>query len=89
MHNKESKYTRFLRPIGSTLFSCCNCGKHLRREDLAVDCADCGAVFCEDCVKSGALDEHICEDDDEERNEEGGCSQPPSSQKEKENGQKN
>ena len=54
MHNKESKYTRFLRPIGSTLFSCCNCGKHLRREDLAVDCADCGA-----------LDEHICEDDDE------------------------
>lgn len=65
MHNKESKYTRFLRPIGSTLFSCYNCGKHLSREDLAVDCADCGAVFCEDCVKSGALDEHICEDDDE------------------------
>lgn len=65
MPNKESKYTRFLRPIGSTLFSCCNSGKHLRREDLAVDCADCGAVFCEDCVKNGALDEHICEEDDE------------------------
>ena len=33
MPNKESKYTRFLRPIGSTLFSCYNCGKHLSRED--------------------------------------------------------
>ena len=65
MHNKESKYTRFLRPIGSTLFSCCNCGKHLRRDDFAVDCGEWGAGLWEVGVKTGALDEHICEEDDE------------------------
>lgn len=56
-------YEKYLRPIGTELFSCDHCGKPLHREDLFVDCADCGAIFCENCVKSGALNEHICEED--------------------------
>ena len=57
-------YTKYLKPIGSDLFSCNCCGKQLHREDKVADCADCGAIFCEACVKAGALNDHVCENKD-------------------------
>ena len=58
-------HTKNLKPIGTNGFSCDHCGKPLRVDDLALCCPDCGAVFCEDCVKDGAFETHSCEIDDD------------------------
>jgi hypothetical protein len=43
--------------------SCCGCAIPVGA--LFLDCADCGAIFCEDCVNDGSFDNHCCEDDEE------------------------
>lgn len=57
-------YEQFLKPINSRMFSCNGCFAQLIPTDLAIDCADCGAVYCEKCVRNGTMDDHICEDDE-------------------------
>ena len=56
-------YTKFLKPIGSGLFSCSCCGTSLKENELVVACADCGAIFCEQCVRNGEVNNHECEDE--------------------------
>lgn len=53
-----------LRPIGSNFYSCANCGKSLTVECKVLDCADCGAIFCEQCVRDGSFESHQCSEDD-------------------------
>lgn len=55
-------YTKYLKPIKSKMFSCYCCGKSLKENDLVVDCADCGAIFCEECVRNGEMNNHKCEE---------------------------
>ena len=38
-------------------YACAECGS----EEIATECADCGACLCADCI-----DDHICEDESEE-----------------------
>lgn len=57
-------YTKFLRPIGSKFYSCSCCGKGLKEDDLVVDCADCGAIYCEECVRNGEMSVHLCDEGD-------------------------
>ena len=59
-------YTKNLTKIGMNGFSCSECGKELKPSDKVCACADCGAIFCEDCVRAGRLENHECEPDDEE-----------------------
>ena len=54
-------YTKYLRPIRSRFYSCVCCGKNLKEDDLAVDCADCGAIYCEECVRNGEMNNHECD----------------------------
>lgn len=54
---------RHMLPIPCNGFGCNECGLILKKGDLACICADCGAVFCERCVKNDALDAHCCEAD--------------------------
>jgi hypothetical protein len=46
------------------MYSCSCCGKPLQEDDLVVDCADCGAIFCEECVRNGKVKSHECDDGD-------------------------
>lgn len=57
-------YTKYLAPIGNRFYSCSCCGKHLKENDLGLDCADCGAIFCEECVRNGEVEGHECENDE-------------------------
>ena len=57
-------YTKYLSRIGSRFYSCVCCGKSLKEDDLVVACADCGAIFCEKCVRDGEVENHECDDDD-------------------------
>ena len=59
-------YTKYLKPIKSRMFNCSFCGKSLKETDLVIDCADCGAIFCEDCVRNGEIEAHECEEDFED-----------------------
>lgn len=55
----------FLEPIGRGGYGCAMCGHSLRATDKAIDCADCGAIICESCVRSGAFpSEHICDEEE-------------------------
>lgn len=56
-------YTKCLSPIRCNGFSCSCCGKLLQPADLIVSCADCGVIFCEECVRNGEVNNHECEDD--------------------------
>lgn len=57
-------YTKYLRHMGNRFYSCSCCGKHLTEKDLGLDCADCGAIFCEECVRNGEVENHVCDDGD-------------------------
>lgn len=59
-------YAKFLSPIRCNGFSCTCCGRPLKVDDLMVSCADCGAIFCEECVRNGEVENHECDDDFEE-----------------------
>lgn len=50
------------KPMGHTIYSCCECGTSLSGKKT-LDCADCGGLFCEACVRNGSMGSHICEDD--------------------------
>ena len=63
-------FAKDLSPIGHGGFGCAHCGTSLKATDLALDCPDCAAIFCETCVRNGTFENHRCEDydwgDDEE-----------------------
>lgn len=42
-------------------WNCSVCGKPVTEEEMEV-CADCGAIFCAECVDAGEFDDHECED---------------------------
>lgn len=51
---------------------CAHCGTTIKPGDKYADCADCGAIFCENCVRDGTYEHHDCEDydwDDEDDEE--------------------
>lgn len=50
-------------------FSCYECGKPIRIGEHMIDCADCGAVFCEKCTKEGGFANHTCDLDEFDFNE--------------------
>ena len=51
-----------MKKIGAYGFSCAECGEDLKPDDRVEVCADCGAIFCEQCVKNGALANHECDE---------------------------
>ena len=57
-------YTVDLYPIMHHGFECANCGKPLKPGDPHLDCPDCAAIFCEDCVRDGTFENHRCDDYD-------------------------
>lgn len=59
-------YTKMLIPLRAKGCACANCGRSLRPTDLIADCADCGAIFCKQCVEDGSIQNHHCEEDEEE-----------------------
>ena len=44
-----------------TNWNCSVCGKPVDESEMEV-CADCGAIFCPECVEDGEFDDHECED---------------------------
>lgn len=51
-----------MKKIGVEGFACSNCGELLHKDDVVEACSDCGAIFCEECVKEGALKSHECDE---------------------------
>ena len=45
-------------------FSCYECGEPIHIGDSMIDCADCGAVFCYNCVMEGHFISHKCDLDE-------------------------
>lgn len=62
---RMNAYIRALTQIGSKMYSCNECGANLRATDKVIDCADCGAIICERCVRAGKVDDHVCMDDED------------------------
>lgn len=56
-------YKQYLS-TGLSGYGCNECGANIRLNGKAITCADCGAVICEDCVTSGKVTAHQCEEDD-------------------------
>lgn len=56
----ENEYVKYLKPMGSSFYACNGCGKPLKEGDLACDCAECGGMYCEDCVRDGTFENHSC-----------------------------
>lgn len=63
--NKQDAYIKALTQIGSKMYSCNECGCNLRETDKVIFCTDCGAIICESCVRSGRVEEHVCEEDED------------------------
>ena len=59
-------YTKNLKPIKLNGFFCHEWDKALEPNDKICVCPDCGAVVCEECVKTGRFEKHECPDDDED-----------------------
>ena len=57
-------YAKDLTPISHGGCSCAHCGTALKPGDLHLDCPDCAAIFCENCVRDGIFANHNCEDYD-------------------------
>lgn len=51
---------------GMNGMACGGCGKPLDAHDHVVACADCGMVFCQECVENGTFTAHECDDDEED-----------------------
>lgn len=49
------------RVCGMPNWNCSVCGKPVDENEMEV-CADCGAIFCPECVEAGEFDDHECED---------------------------
>lgn len=56
-------YTKYLTPISGGGYSCNGCGQPLEEGDLFCACTDCGAVYCEKCVKNGTFEAHNCDNE--------------------------
>ena len=63
--NKRDAYIKALTQIGSKMYSCNECGCNLRETDKVISCTACGAIICESCVRSGRVEEHVCEEDED------------------------
>ena len=48
-------YTKYLAPIPSSGFNCNGCGNPIEKGGLFCTCADCGAMYCQTCVRDGTL----------------------------------
>lgn len=59
------EYEKYAQPLGMNLYSCDICGKSIAPDEPVVICADCGAVVCLDCIRSGRGRDHQCEDEEE------------------------
>ena len=57
-------YTKSLETATHGGMGCAHCGTSIKPGDKYADCADCGAIFCEKCVRDGILEHHDCEDYD-------------------------
>lgn len=57
-----SEYQQYLQAGLYAGCSCAACFKPITAQDLALDCPDCAAVFCADCVENGTFEGHFCED---------------------------
>lgn len=42
---------------------CAGCGTPLNPGDFYTVCSDCGGIFCQNCVETGAFENHVCEDE--------------------------
>lgn len=62
---QKINYTKSLRPAHTRGFGCFCCGRSIDYNDLFLDCPDCAAIFCEQCVRDGSFEAHSCEDDEE------------------------
>lgn len=62
---RTDTYIRALTQIGSKMYICNECGANLRATDKVIDCADCGAIICERCVRAGKVDDHVCVNDED------------------------
>jgi hypothetical protein len=38
------------------------CDNQLQPTDLIIECPDCGAIFCQECVDDGFFSTHECEE---------------------------
>lgn len=56
-------YSKYLNPISMCGFSCNGCGWPLDEDSLVCVCKDCGAVYCEECVKTGVFETHTCDNE--------------------------
>lgn len=63
VRDRMADYTQYLSPIPNSGFSCDGCGAPLDKGSLFCDCADCGAIYCAECVKNGTFEAHTCEDE--------------------------
>lgn len=59
---KGYDYKKDLYPASDSAYGCAHCGHPINRGELMLDCPDCAAVFCEECVTSGVFENHNCED---------------------------
>ena len=58
----KRNYAKFLRPVRFCGLSCALCREPLETTCLALECPDCGAIFCEECATDGFFETHECED---------------------------
>ena len=61
--DRMADYTQYLTPIPSSGFRCNGCCTPLDKGSLFCDCADCGAIYCAECVENGTFEAHTCEDE--------------------------
>lgn len=59
------EYEKYAKPLGCNLFCCDICGKSIAPDEPVVVCADCGAVICLNCIRSGLAEDHNCEDEED------------------------
>lgn len=60
--NEHKRFLSTLRTMDVAGFSCAECGTEIKPGDTYTVCGECGAVFCLQCAKDGALDNHACDD---------------------------
>lgn len=55
-------YLNRMRPALYYNFACVCCGKTIQRGELMIECPDCGAIFCKECVEDEKYENHVCQD---------------------------
>lgn len=56
----------YTQPIGVHGFACNCCGEPQLPHNEVWVCPDCGAVICKNCVDTGKIKNHVCDEEDEE-----------------------